>query len=178
MSLLYSLVCRPSIVIHHFPRSPKPLGLSKPNFIWSLSGIGERQLVRRVWVSWPRWPPRQYMVKTLQKSTPEPKDQWPCGLVCSIGALGPVEFVQMMTLGWLWPILQQGQIWSLMLLYGKKLLESHLMEETYRKWPDWQTIYVKIKILTPRGLSAPAPGLYTCIKTGKLCIKSDFKDIF
>ena len=27
----------------------------------------------------------------------------------------------------------------------------------------------------PKGLSAPAPGLYTCIK---LCIKSDFKDIF
>ena len=25
-----------------------------------------------------------------------------------------------MTLGWPWPILQQGQIWSLMFLYGKK----------------------------------------------------------
>ena len=30
----------------------------------------------------------------------------------------------------------------------------------------------------PKGLSAPAPGLYTCIKHEKLCIKSDFKDIF
>ena len=56
--------------------------------------------------------------KTLQKSSsPEPKGQWPCGLVCSIGALGP--FVQMMTLGWPWPILRQGQIWSLMLFYGE-----------------------------------------------------------
>ena len=55
----------------------------------------------------------------------------------------------MMTLGW--PILQQGQIWSLMLLYGEKLLESHLMEETYSKWPEWQKVYVKIKILTPWG---------------------------
>ena len=27
-------------------------------------------------------------------------------------------------------------------------------------------------------LSAPAPRLYTCIKHEKLCIKSDFKDIF
>ena len=38
-----------------------------------------------------------------------------------------------------------------MLLYGKKLLESHLIEETYNKWPEWQKIYVKIKILTPGG---------------------------
>ena len=29
-----------------------------------------------------------------------------------------------------------------------------------------------------KGLSAPAPGLYTCIKHENLCIKSDFKDIF
>ena len=56
-----------------------------------------------------------------------------------------------MTLGWPWPILRQGQIWSLMLLYGEKLLESHLMEETYNKWPEWQKVYVYIKILTPRG---------------------------
>ena len=47
-----------------------------------------------------------------------------------------------------WPILQQGQIWSLMLLYGEKLLESHLMEEIYSKWPEWQKVYVQIK-LTP-----------------------------
>ena len=30
----------------------------------------------------------------------------------------------------------------------------------------------------PKGLSAPALELYTCIKHEKLCIKSDFKDIF
>ena len=30
----------------------------------------------------------------------------------------------------------------------------------------------------PWGLSAPAPGLYRCIKTWKICIQSDFKDIF
>ena len=52
---------------------------------------------------------------------------------------------------WPWPILQQGQIWSLMLLYGEKVLESHLMEETYSKWPEWQKVDVKIKILTPGG---------------------------
>ena len=43
-----------------------------------------------VWVTWPRWPPRPYMVQTFQKSSsPEPKGQWPCGFICSIGALGP-----------------------------------------------------------------------------------------
>ena len=30
----------------------------------------------------------------------------------------------------------------------------------------------------PWGLSARAPGLYTCIKSWKKCIKSDFKDMF
>ena len=30
----------------------------------------------------------------------------------------------------------------------------------------------------PKGLSAPAPGLYTCIKHEQLCIKSDFKIFF
>ena len=30
------------------------------------------------------------------------------------------KFVQTMTLGWPWLILRQGQIWSLMLLYGEK----------------------------------------------------------
>ena len=71
--------------------------------------------------------------------------QWLYGLVCTIGDSGLSKFVQMMTLGWPWPILQQGQIWSLMLWYGEKLLESHLMEETYSKWPELQQkVYVKI----------------------------------
>ena len=62
-----------------------------------------------------------------------------------------------MTLGWPWPILQQGQIWSPMLSYGEKLIESHLMEETYSKWPEWQKVYVKIKF-RPQGVVCPGPG--------------------
>ena len=43
----------------------------------------------------------------------------------------------------------------------------------------WQDISVDIKTLSPGGcLSVPAPGLYTCIKSWKNCIKSDFKEIF
>ena len=47
-----------------------------------------------------------------------------------------------------------------MLLYGEKLLESHLMEEIYSKWPEWQKVYVKIKILTPEGCLPPAWAIY------------------
>ena len=34
------------------------------------------------------------------------------------------------------------------------------------------------KNFVPKVLSTPAPGLYTCIKSCKMCIKSDFKEIF
>ena len=45
------------------------------------------------------------------------------------------------------------------------------MEETYSKWPKWQKVYVLCKNSDPKGLSAPALGLYTCIKTWKIMYK-------
>ena len=60
--------------------------------------------------------------KNIKKfSFPEPKGLRPRNLVCSIGCSSTTKFVQMMTLGWPWSILGQGQIWSLMLFYGKKV---------------------------------------------------------
>ena len=60
--------------------------------------------------------------KNLWKySSLELKGRWPWNLVCSIKYSSTTKFVQMMPLGWPWPILRQGQIWSPMLLYGKKL---------------------------------------------------------
>ena len=53
-------------------------------------------------------------------SSPEPLDWWPWNLVCSIVYGSTTKVVQIMTLGWPWPILRQGQIWSHRLLYGKK----------------------------------------------------------
>ena len=50
-------------------------------------------------------------------SSSEPKGWWPWNLVCSIWSSSTTKFVQMMTLWWPWHILQQGQIWSLLLLY-------------------------------------------------------------
>ena len=59
--------------------------------------------------------------KNLKKSSsPEPTDQWPWNLVCSIVYVNTTKIVQIISLGWPWPILRQGQIWSHRLLYGKK----------------------------------------------------------
>ena len=70
-------LCRPSSVVRRRPHSlnifssetaspQKLLGQSKSNFIWSLHGMGERNFVQTVQVTWPRWPLRPYMVKTLK----------------------------------------------------------------------------------------------------------------
>ena len=42
-------------------------------------------------------------------------------LKLGIGYSITIKFVQKKTLGWPWPILQHGQIWSLLFLYGKML---------------------------------------------------------
>ena len=60
--------------------------------------------------------------KKLKKSfSVEWKGQWPWNLVCSFGYSSTTKFIQMMTLGWCWPNLRQGQICSRMLLYGIKV---------------------------------------------------------
>ena len=59
--------------------------------------------------------------KNLKKSSsPEAIDRWPWNLVCSIVYASTTKIVQIMTLGWTWPILCQGQIWLHRLLYGRK----------------------------------------------------------
>ena len=67
--------------------------------------------------------------KNLKKSSsPEPLDPWPWNLVCNIVYGSTTKVVQIMTLGWPWPILRQGQIWSHRLLYGKS--ENYFFFET------------------------------------------------
>ena len=61
----------------------------------------------------------QPMYGKKKSSSLEPLGRWPWKLLCSIGYSNTTKFVQVMTLGWPWPILRQGQIWSPMLLYGK-----------------------------------------------------------
>ena len=73
------------------------------------------------WVTWPTWLPCPYMVKTLKKSSStEPIDRWPWNFVFSIVYASTTKVIQIMTLGWLWPLLCQGQIWWHRLLYGEK----------------------------------------------------------
>ena len=80
----------------------------------------EQSFVQMFQVTWPIWPMPTY-VKNLKKSSSlKSKGRWPWKLVCSIGYSSTTNFVQMMTLGWPWPLLGQGQIWPLWLLYGKR----------------------------------------------------------
>ena len=101
--------------------SYKLLGWLKPNFMWSLYWTGEWYIGQMVQVTWPVWTSCPYMVKTLKIFFSGTKEWWPWKLVCSIGYCSSTMFVQMITLGWPWPILWQLQIWSHMLLYGIKV---------------------------------------------------------
>ena len=59
--------------------------------------------------------------KNLKKSSsPEPIDRWPWNFECRIVYASTTKNVQIITLGWPWHILRQGQIWWHRLLYGKK----------------------------------------------------------
>ena len=61
-----SSVRRPPVRQHFQTSYPlKPLGQLNSNFIWRLLRTPERKFVQMVLVTWPRWPPRPYMVKTL-----------------------------------------------------------------------------------------------------------------
>ena len=63
--------------------------------------------------------------KNFKTSTsPEPKGRWPWNLAGSIEYSSTTKVIQMMTLCWPWPVLRQGQILSLMFLYGKKVKQQ------------------------------------------------------
>ena len=77
--------------------------------------MGERNYVQMIQVTWPRWPPCPYMVKTFKiffSGTERPMTL----------KLGLQHWVLPSSFKW-WPlpILWQGKIWSPMLLCGKKL---------------------------------------------------------
>ena len=103
--------------------------------------------------------------KNLKKSSSlEPKGQWPWILVCIIGCLSTTNFAQLMTLGWPWHILRQGQIWSLMLLYGKKVKQwifQKLLSSMIWNWQQMSEVtrsFCWHHNFVPWGLYAPALG--------------------
>ena len=82
--------------------------------------------------------------KNLKKSSsPEPIDQWPWNLVCSI-VNSTTKVVIIMTLGWSWLILRQCQILSHRLSDGKK-----------------GNLFISWKLLQPLGKKSCSKGLVT-----------------
>ena len=75
-----------------------------------------------------------------------------------------------MTLGWPWPILRQGQIWSLM-IYMEKTVRKSFNGRNLHQMTRVTEGFCLYKNADPKGLSANAPGLYTCIKTWKIMYK-------
>ena len=60
------------------------------NLLWKLSGTRKWKSDDIILITWPRWPPCPYMVKTSQKYfSPEPMGRIPRYLVCSIGDSSP-----------------------------------------------------------------------------------------
>ena len=137
--------------------------------------MGQRKFVCRVWVTWSRWPPCPYMVKTLQKSSsPEPKGHLPCGLICSIGSIIVCSNGDpWLTLTY---FMARSNLVSYTFIWGK-LLESHLMEETYSKWPEWQKVYHSEKFWL-RGVDCPCPGAIYMYKNRKNYVQNQTSKIF
>ena len=85
-----------------------------------LHGIGERKFKQMFPVPWPVWP--------LKVSISlDPKGSWLWKFVCSIGYLSTAKFIQMMTLGWPWP------------MYGKVKF-GPLCIFLRNCWVDWSQI--------------------------------------
>ena len=68
--------------------------------------------------------------KNLKKSSsPEPIDRWPWNLVCSIVYGSPTKVVQIMTLGWPWPIYAKVKFGHIGFCMGKT--ENYLFFGNY-----------------------------------------------
>ena len=95
----------------------KPLGRLKPNFIWSLHGMWEMKICS----------PYPYMVKIfknlLRNQEADDLETW----YTASGYTRVHQCFHMMTLGWPWPFLWQGQICFWMLLHGWKLIQHWVL---------------------------------------------------
>ena len=77
-------------------------------------------------------------------STPEPIDRWPWNSVCSIeyASICITKIIQIITLGWPWPILRQSQFGHLGFSMGKS--ENYLFLRNYcrtrsQSWLNYST---------------------------------------
>ena len=86
-----AMVCRPSVVRPPFSKIffSKTAGPIKAKFHMEPQWDGGTKVYSRGLGHMTKMAATPIYGKNLQKSSPEPKGQRPCGLVCSIGALGP-----------------------------------------------------------------------------------------
>ena len=143
--ILLVLSCRGSFVVICYVsftvKRPSSV-ICRPSSVCLSSTIFKHLLLRNHWADWSKFHMESpwdggmkvcsngpgHMTKMAamsiygkKTSSPEPKGRCLWNLVCSIKCSSTTKFVQLTTLGWPWTILRQGQIWSLMLLYGKKV---------------------------------------------------------
>ena len=101
--------------------SQKQLGDLEPKFKWKLEGKKGMKIYTNEMGHMTNLAAMPIYGKNIKKSSsPEPIDRWPWNLVCSIVYGSTTKVIQIMTLGWPWLTLCQGQILSHRLLYGKK----------------------------------------------------------
>ena len=151
-------VCRP-VSIHHFQRSssPKPLGQSKPDFIWTVEPQwdGGTKVCLRCLGHMTKMATTSIYGKNPSEIFFRTKGQWPCGLVCSIGPI----------------IVCSNDDSRLTLTYfmARSILVSYAficgkLRKSFNGRNLWQITRVTkglylCKNSDPKGLSAPAPGL-------------------
>ena len=136
-----------------------------------------------VQVTWPRWPPCPYMVKTfknllLQNQKSYDFETWHV-------ALG-TQALQSLYKWWPWIDLDlfygKVKFGPLCFCMGKKLNGffwnyCRLWFETINRWRKWQEVSVDIKSLSPGGCMPLPWGYIHVLNHEKKCIKSDFKEI-
>ena len=89
------------------------LGWLKPYYMLSLCGVGNESCGANLGHVTNMAVIHIYSKNHLKIIFTVLKGRWPYNSVYSIGGSGPTKLFQMVTLGWLWPFLCQGQILSL-----------------------------------------------------------------
>ena len=136
--------------------------------MWSLHGSGERKFVRGIWVTWPRWPPRPYMVETFQKSSsPEPMTWW---LGMWHWGLGPIKVCSNSDPRLITYFTARSNLVSYAFIWRKTVRKSFNGRNLQQMTRVTKGL-CSYKNSDPKGLFVPAPGLYTCIKTWKIMYK-------
>ena len=142
--------------------------ISKPNFIWSLHEMGEREYIRGLGHMTKMAATPIYGKNPLKIFFSRPKGPMSLGLGMQNWGLVPNKFIQMMALGWPWPffrtrsnLLSYAFIWENIHFFRKNVGKSfngrNLQQMTrVTKGLCWY------KNFDPKGLSSPALGLDTC----------------